>query len=656
MNREQSQLKEFSNQDLQLILKRASTLYERLSQSRPAPPSQSDEPAIQRRLERWCRMVADSDWQAFEKRLEWDGFNLETIRPYLAPGFTSASSQWPDWLGSLAASSSYALNTYQHSSARNYDFLKPQEVWPFEEIWAPFVEWAWQRLLEQHTPQIDLLSSQAWQDLKRDLLKQLASRSATCLYQKFAAYRDAYRGLSGGNSNTEAKKLYLGFLESFFQAGLPDFFKEYSFLARQVATMINHWIEATGEFLHRLQADLPLLANKFNHRKAPSEIVELKTGLSDRHNRGRSVIVVNFRNKLRLVYKPRPVQPETNFAILLNWINRRAGLLPLRPLVVLDRGEYGWTEFIEHLPCPESESASRFFRRVGMLMALVYTLAGNDCHRGNLIACQEQPVLVDLETLLEPVQLNPGELEVSEQTSRKYSVLDTGFLPVPGAAFDFSGLGEAALFEGDQELQWWQSINTDAMQPLSLPLKPRTRSNLPFTLLNGQKESFKAAGYLEEITGGFEDIYLFIYRNRELFLSENSPIKYFSGQAGRYIFRPTEAYGLLFRKTAKPAFFREGIEAALTWDALARTGLEPDRNHLALSLLREEHLAMTELDFPAFYTLADSRSIYSARGFDLQNFFDLSGYDRIIKNIQKFSLSEMQKQITLIRQSFELKK
>ena len=43
-----------------------------------------------------------------------------------------------------------------------------------------------------------------------------------------------------------------------------------------------------------------------------------------------------------------------------------------------------------------------FYRRQGVLLALLYLLGMTDIHHENLIACADQPVLVDVETLLHP--------------------------------------------------------------------------------------------------------------------------------------------------------------------------------------------------------------------------------------------------------------
>ena len=108
-------------------------------------------------------------------------------------------------------------------------------------------------------------------------------------------------------------------------------------------------------------------------------------------------------------------------------------------------------EFIPALPCQEEAERGRFYRRQGSLLALLYVLGGNDIHAENLIASGEYPVLVDLETLLQPGLPRDvsalTQAEADAAAAARSSVLAAGLLPrrVPGVAggapVDLSGLG-----------------------------------------------------------------------------------------------------------------------------------------------------------------------------------------------------------------------
>ena len=77
------QIDSMSEQDLAEIVERASTVDERLSGD--FSPAGGDEALVDERLEAWCQALGKGDWDRFERRLAWDGLDLETIRPALGP-------------------------------------------------------------------------------------------------------------------------------------------------------------------------------------------------------------------------------------------------------------------------------------------------------------------------------------------------------------------------------------------------------------------------------------------------------------------------------------------------------------------------------------------------------------------------------------------
>ena len=72
-----------TEQDLTEIVERASTVDERLSGD--FSPAEGDETLVDERLEAWCQALGKGDWDRLERRLAWDGLDLETVRPALGP-------------------------------------------------------------------------------------------------------------------------------------------------------------------------------------------------------------------------------------------------------------------------------------------------------------------------------------------------------------------------------------------------------------------------------------------------------------------------------------------------------------------------------------------------------------------------------------------
>jgi class II lanthipeptide synthase len=178
--------------------------------------------------------------------------------------------------------------------------------------------------------------------------------------------------------------------------------QEYPVLARQVVNCIRQWVTNSLELLERLCADWPRLRQTFSPEDDPGPLTRLGSEAGDRHRDGRTVIVLEFRSGLRLVYKPRAMALAVHFQKLLSWLNAYSHDLPFRTTQILDCGTYGWMEFITASPCASRQEVERFYQRQGGYLALLYAIEATDFHLENLIAAGEHPVLIDLETLFHP--------------------------------------------------------------------------------------------------------------------------------------------------------------------------------------------------------------------------------------------------------------
>src|ERR1051325_8241962 len=108
---------------------------------------------------------------------------------------------------------------------------------------------------------------------------------------------------------------------------------------------------------------------------------------------------------------------------------------------IIDRGTYGWAEFIAAAGCQTEEELERFYERQGGYLALLYALEATDFHHENLIANGEHPVLIDLEALFHPRVSGLEKDSLSNLVLEKmgYSVVRIGLLPQRVWAYDDSG-------------------------------------------------------------------------------------------------------------------------------------------------------------------------------------------------------------------------
>src|SRR5262249_9181522 len=173
-------------------------------------------------------------------------------------------------------------------------------------------------------------------------------------------------------------------------------------LTRQLLLAVANWATASLELLRRLCADWDALQTTFHPAGDPGLLAQVEGGVGDSHRGGRSVLIAKFSSGFQVVYKPKALAVDVHFQELLTWLNERGTHPPFRTLKVLDRGTYGWVEFVAAGGCTSADEVRRFYQRQGGYLALLYALEATDFHFENLIAAGEHPVLIDLEALFHP--------------------------------------------------------------------------------------------------------------------------------------------------------------------------------------------------------------------------------------------------------------
>jgi len=557
-----------------------------------------------------------------------------------------------------------------------------EEPLPFEEFWFGFLTAARLSLRQHVSPaQLSLLAPEAWQALERSLLLQLSHLGAAALEKEFDQVRPpALRLLSiftGGLSSLANSTHYRRFMEQQLEDGGLALLERWPVLARLAGRLTELWLESTREFLERLQQDLGLLPHRRAEPSAASHgapdrsaschecqfsatpVRDLLPLCSDRHNGGRSVQILTLSCGCRCVYKPRPVSMERAFQQLLAWCNRQ-GDVPIqqRCIQVLDRGPYGWMEWVEASACTQSDEVKLFFERAGMLMALVHLLRGNDCHRENLIAASQWPVLVDGETLL-TARLRPELMDSRQPPDGEddYSVLQSGFLPCWDLVFrgrqalgiDVSALGHHEPFAEKQRRLGWLLVNTDAMHQGLIPVGEHRCTNLP--VLAGHPQEPKA--FLPDLVRGFERAHLFLRRNRQQLLDPGSPLNAFKDCSVRYLFRVTRLYDDLIARSLGPSHLRCAITRSVHLDQLALAYLEGPASRQLVPLLNKELEALENLDIPYLQVSTTERHLCSGSRLLVKDAFVMAPFAAMEHALQHLDEQDLQRQLQLIRGSFQ---
>ena len=463
----------------------------------------------------------------------------------------------------------------------------------------------------------DLLAPEAWRDLERSLAARLSGFAAEALGALF----DQLRGGRPDGFSVRLAEAGVGRETRRYEelvAAPSAWTRELPVLARLSATAADFWVRNSLELLGRWRKDAAavrreVLGGAASGDLSGNRVARIAAGLSDPHEGGRTVHVLTLEGGARVVYKPRGLAMDAAFARWLTWCNARSGTsgtLDLHVHRVLDRGGWGWAEFVAAGPCPDAEAGRRFHLRAGQLLALLHVAGGRDAHFENVVAHGEHPVLIDLETWLRPRLARwlpadeEGEGWVEAARRLEHSVLSTGFLPCwqpDGPRDDVVDVGGLSGGRpGVRVRPVWRAVNTDRMVRAWGSVEAGVRPNVP--VLDGRPLALSE--HAREVREGFASMYdLLLSRQAEL-LSPTGPFAGLERCRARLVFRPTLAYKRLRDRSLRPEPCRDAAARGAELEALARVFLEVERPAAGppapWPLLAAERRALEQGDVPVF--------------------------------------------------------
>ncbi|MCS6959845.1 MAG: type 2 lanthipeptide synthetase LanM family protein [Pseudanabaenaceae cyanobacterium SKYGB_i_bin29] len=627
--------------ELSEIVQAALSLQERIGATKGffLPWRQADK-VVKKRWERWQHVCGDE--KRFVNRLRWLGLLRNRGFAYAVLGSKPVPVKLPSWTG--------ILDQVLHYEVQAEDALYlPQEPVPFAHLCLPFLAVARQRLRLSDRWSV-VATPQILEVFCHQLLAWLVNLAGRAFLEQFSLFRLAKQPMLARLMmhlpNYHSDQLYQEFVAQQRQDKLHSFFTTYPVLARLMCRVTELWIEATQELTDRLVADYDLLAEKFG---VSGKVEKVQPELGDPHNGGRTVTGLEFSNGSRVIYKPRSLQAEQAFAVWVDWVNSLGGMLDLKAARVVDRGEYGWMEFIEAEACSDRAQAQRYYQRLGQLLTLLHLLGANDCHGENLITQGEYPVLVDLETILNHEFRDtspPGLGETSEalrqtQEFLNKSVIRVGLLPrwegSGDKTLDLSGMG---IGEQAQVVQVpkWEDINTDKMRVTQVPLEIRQESASP---------KADPREFVEEFLAGFQQAWQTIAHHKE-----QAPLAALQNLKVRSLFRSTQVYADIIASALKPQYLRNGIDFSIELERLARPLLWSEKVHPLAPIVEAEIKALWQYDIPCFWGNTSGVDIWAHNHQPLiKNCFTCPSIALVQNNLTHLTPTHLEQQMELIRGS-----
>lgn len=625
--------------------------------------SSTDAERAASRLTAWREALGDRDGSVLAERLARDGLDPSGAASFLTARSTEMGCM-PPWLATFGAAYGTTPEELEARFAApadgGLDLLDANDPIAFQELFLPLIRWAREELRARVGEEHGVLSAEAQVVFERSLLRHLSRVCARALFAQFSVYKNVARSaFLFQAADGPSTRLYDTFIERMRQGGLFRFFGEYPVAARLCATAAGLWVDATAEFIERLNADHALLTGAFGGGRPLGGAVHVELAISDAHEGGRGVVVIHFESGVRVVYKPRPVDGERFYAALLAWLRRQAPELPtLRATRTIGRATHGWIEYVANAPCTTSEEVHLYYQRSGMVLALVHALGGSDFHYENLIAAGAHPVLIDLEALMmHRLRLDRTETGVrtSAELAREIhmdSVMKTGLMPMlrrsndERRAIDVGGL--ATLHESDvvYEVLDWGNPNTDFMRIVRRRIDPERAGNVPRL----GDENQHAGDHVDALVGGFAAMYRLLLDRREALVASGllSPLEH---QPVRFLFRQTSLYAMLLDRLLHPRYLRDGADRFIQIEVLARPLLSLHDRPDVWALLRAERRSLERMDVPFFAPRADSTDLHLDSGERLEGFFQKSAFQEMLDKLARLSEDDLRFQSDLIRMS-----
>ncbi len=590
----------------------------RLYRRRPEAFASDEERATQV-LHRWRSLLARAESAPMDDRLAELGIAESDLAKLLGTIDDSAASEVPraDWMVVLEEVLAWNGPCGDDGLPRS-ECLRRAEgeaAIPFEDALVPWVDVATRRLRGQLPNLDDHLGPALLRIQQRRLMEDLARFSRFACIADLEAHRlDLYDGndfVVGLLTGTPPRSAYARTVREMVGPKVRNWMASYPAMARLLAVRAVAWARCLSEFLLRLEEDRAALGSTFGSDSAFGSLSRLDFGLGDSHNGGRSVAICSFDSGHRVVYKPRPCSVDTAFAAIVEAAN---AMLPdelrLRSPRTIDRGRWGWAEFIEARPGQDLADLRRYQRRMGALLALIHMLQGNDFHFDNLLAVGDEPVPIDLETVCVPELVSQADADNEDPVQERvvHSVLRTMLLPNVlgfrgGGGLQNVGALRVEMQHGKtRKIRRMIGVNTD-FQRWAEPDPEEERATAAAWVESG--EELNADEQISLTQDGYRAAYQALLPHREFWLGDASPIRRLEASYVRVLNRATNVYARLIQQSCEVENLRSGVDRWLAIDrAFLAVPSDADDRHrrTQVAAVEAESASMFDGDVAYFVT------------------------------------------------------
>jgi type 2 lantibiotic biosynthesis protein LanM len=493
----------------------------------------------------------------------------------------------------------------------------------------------------------DLAGAELFTDSARvQMLSALASRlgsvSVRCLLAELSRWhRD---GRLPGGSPREGYEFFDSALRS--RSLRKEIVERYPLLARDLVRIGRMWSDSVGLVTERLRDDLQQLTVVGLLDPAPGRVTRVTLGAGDHHDGGKTVIVLEFENEQRVVYKPRDTRIYRFYQQFVECLGPAvAGTVTLRAPKVLARNSYGWVEFIQQTEADGTDLAA-YLRNLGASAGIAYLLGSSDLHLENVIATSTCPVPVDLETAVQNHARKFSNTANDHAVARlNSSVLGSGYLPVRIGGENQGPIDVSVLTGGlaptvyRDVLRLVDAFTARMRIEYQRQQVGQSRNQPPGMTLEFVRKNAKL------VSEGFRTVYAAAVERRDDLLNVIAQAENFSF---RHLLRPTRSYSLLLHEMTQPAYAQSGLARDNLLNRLWHLARERSEDAAAIAV---EQAALHNHDVPLFSAELDGTSLLSAGREIQRDYFATSGRDALLGRLTKLSPHDLEFQQRMILES-----
>ncbi|MDP7034728.1 MAG: type 2 lanthipeptide synthetase LanM [Planctomycetota bacterium] len=619
---------------------------------RPLDPKMLQEGA--QWVDRWNMLIRKKYGSGvFEKRLQHLHLDPTSAAQKFSRRADLNSGPLPDWADHLRRILTEATYPPETAVAEILQSVDPKEELFLAGLLHPFAQSMYRELAAESATDHQAINTNTLPSLVAGLIKRLSQLCLRTLVVQLG--RRSALGLLPGDSPEEQYEQYLAEIGRNAEA-LLHFFEPVPVLARLLAQTTRFAIVNAKTVSRRFRDDREEIENRFFAGTSQGKVSRLETELSDPHNGGQAVWLMEFESGKRLGYKPRSLAIDVFYLRFLDWLHEKQISIDLHAAQVLDRGDYGWVEWLHRRECQSETEVRQFFQRQGANLAVLYHLGGRDFHEDNFIVQGSYPVPIDLEGLFSGGVMMYTDGPIMRDLPlefRSRNILLTNMLP----RWFQSASPSEEIFAVSGICGRWPHNRWPIKQPVIHHLgtsnlridyqylPPKPGSSLPVW----EGKEISALDYIEEVDAGFTSTYRAILGHREELFEPQGVLQQDTGLTIRTILRDTNEYGYLLFWVTAPDNLSSGAAHDIALEFLCGGPVsDPEHEHaFAFGNAEKEDLWQRDIPFACAHT--HKRSVRMNRGAEHGPINAYSGTEDVQNRIHSMSEEDLEWQRELIK-------